>query len=104
MKKLFKKIVAWLVLSSENSQQVSLTIKGVLGGAVTILTIVLGFAHLNVPGPEVFSQLIDMFVGIVQMLLLLVSSVAAIFGLLRKIYSTVIGENAVVNASPTFNP
>ena len=98
-----KKITAWLVLSSQNPTKWSLTIKGALTGGVTILTVVAGLAHINIPGADAFSAAIDAIIGFVQTALLCISAAATAWGLLRKIWSTISGENQVVNSHPVFD-
>lgn len=97
-----KKALAWLVLSSSDSTKVSMTVKYFLAGLVTVITILAGFAHVQIPGPEVFTQATDAIINMVQVFFTLVASIATAWGVIRKIILTIRGENDVVNSHPVF--
>lgn len=82
----------WLVTSSADPQKMSLAVKGFLGTAATVVTVVLGFANVHI-GPDVINQVVDVGVAIVQGAVGTVSSVAFLWGLIRKISKTVEGTN-----------
>ena len=91
-----KKIFAWLILSSKNPQQVSLTIKGVLVGAVTYVVFFAGLFHVTL-SPSDLTSLIESVVQVIEMVLTLVSVITTAWGFARKIYTSLVGENKVLN-------
>lgn len=93
---LFKLIVRWVMLSSQDPAATSLTVKASLAAALTWLTIAAGLGHITLPISDI-SGLFDLIVQWVQTALLLVSVSTAIFGAARKIWVTIAGNNPVIN-------
>lgn len=91
-----KKIFAWLILSSKNPQQLSLTIKGVLVGAITYVVFFAGLFHITL-SPSDLTSLVESIVQIIEMTLTLISIVATAWGFVRKIYTSITGQNKVLN-------
>jgi len=85
----------WLLQSSADPSEVSLTIKGLLIGVVPVLMTVLGLAHINL-GQDQITGLVDGLVGFVQAALTLISAIATLWGILRKIWLTVFASSAQV--------
>lgn len=83
------------MLSSANAQEYSLTVKAILTGTVTWLSIVLGAGHIALPW-DLVTQIVDSTVQLVQNLLVVVSTVTALAGLVRKLWKTIQGTNAVL--------
>ena len=79
----------WLVLSSANSNQVSLTVKGALATGISFFIGIAGATHLHIPGVEMnLNLLADQVVLFVQYGLGLVGVISTIVGLVRKIVLT----------------
>lgn len=88
----------WLVYSSANEEQVSLTVKGTLTGLATGLSVIWGFGHVGSIFPsDLVATLINNIITIIQETLLLVSTLTASYGLVRKLWTTLAGTNAVLN-------
>lgn len=91
---MFNTIVRWIVLSSENPTEASLTIKGFLLGVLPVLMAVAGIAHFNV-GQDQLSAIFDTVAAIVQVALSIVAAVMTGWGLLRKLWNTIQVHQAV---------
>ena len=91
------KIWDWLVWSSANPNQLSLTVKGMLTGIVTLITVGLGVAHIPLPGgaTALLSQIVDATVTAVQAIAGAVSAIAVVVGIIRKLVETVKGTHWV---------
>lgn len=97
-----KKVWAWVVYSSANANNYSLALKGFLGVAVTVALTVIGFFHFNIT-PE---QVNDLSSGILlafnatmtalSYAVAAVSAWAAVWGTLRKLWTSVAGTNQVI--------
>jgi len=87
-----KRIVEWIVVSSEDPTKLSLTVKGFLGGLVTVATFFLGLQDI-VLDQGLVRSLIDQTVSIVQIMAGLVSALAMLYGGLRKVTLTATGEH-----------
>lgn len=92
---IIKQIAAWIWFSSKDSSKVSLTVKSIGLGLVTILTIAAGMAQVSIPSSTDLSQIVDSVVALVQGILMVVSLGGTVWGLVRKIYLTMRGENDV---------
>lgn len=95
-----KKFIAWLILSSKDPQKVSLTVKGFLGAAATYVVFFTGLFHLNITADNV-TTLTDSLVYFVKVFLELVSVITTIVGAIRKLHTTAIGTNRVINTGKT---
>lgn len=73
-----------------------MTVKAILTGTVTWLTVLLGAGHISLPW-DMVTQIVDTLVQLVQQLLGVVSIVAALAGFVRKLWKTIQGTNAVLN-------
>lgn len=85
-----KKILNWIMLSSQDSTKVSLTLKSTLTLLVTALTII------GLPKAEL-GTLADQIVTLVQGVLVVVSAATGVWGMVRKINTTMGGTNSVLN-------
>lgn len=85
---MFNTIIRWIVLSSQDPAEVSLTIKGALVGLLPVLMIVAGVAHINV-GQDTLSTIFDSVAGLVQAGLTIVAAGMTAYGLLRKLWTTI---------------
>lgn len=80
----------WIIYSSNNSDKLSLTIRGVLVGLIPVVGYVFhGFD---------FSPVIENIITFVKALLSLVSISMVVYGGIRKLWTTYKGTNAVVNS------
>lgn len=87
-----KRILAWLFMSSQDPKKVSATVKGLLLGGVTVATFLLGLQDVVV-AQSLWTAFIDQTVDVIQIGLMLVSSLMTLFGLFRKIIITITGEH-----------
>lgn len=92
----FQKVVVWLLISSSNPNEVSLTIKGVLLGLVPAAMTLFGAAHVVVGIPIIDSQIvidiINTAVGTLQAVLIAISAGVALLGAFRKLWNTVFAK------------
>lgn len=91
-----KKIIAWILLSSKNANNVSLTIKGILLSAVTYVVFFAGVFHLNLQATDL-NNLIEAITKFIEWGLTGVSIISTAWGLIRKIITTIKGDNEVLN-------
>jgi hypothetical protein len=89
------KFLNWIVLSSADSTQAGLTVKGILLSILPVASVLLGLAHIHVGD---LTGVVDSIVSFVQAGLAVVSSIVVVIGLARKIYRSVTGTNAVTNS------
>jgi hypothetical protein len=95
MKEKIKKATTWLVYSSSDATKYSVTIKSAFAGLITVATVYSGIAHVTLP-TEDLTRISDAVIVIVQSFFLIVSSLAFVYGSVRKIYLTVTGQNSTV--------
>jgi len=101
MTTVLKRVWAWLVLSSADPNKVSLTIKGALTGLVTMITISAGLAGVQLPS-EGLTEAVDAIISFVQFSLLWLSSAVTAWGVFRKVWSSISGDNKVINSHEAF--
>lgn len=100
-----KKVWAFLVYSSANADKISLTLKGVLASAVTVVLFAVGFFHFNIQVEQItnISTLIQVaFNASLTALSYAVAAVTAwavVWGAIRKAINTEDGTNASLNAT-----
>jgi hypothetical protein len=88
--KAIERFANWIVFSSKDSRKISLSVKAGLTGVITVLAI-LNFDTSSMP------EIVDMTAKVVEQALLLVSAVATLYGFIRKVKLTRLGENDVLN-------
>lgn len=90
-KEAWGKLVAWVVMSSANPQQVSLTIKGLAVTAVPAILTFMGFVHIGT-GIDVYSltSLFTSLANVVAALLTAVGLIMAFYGAARKVYNEIV--------------
>lgn len=86
--KTLKTIARWIVLSSTDPAEVSLTIQGVLVYCIPTLMAAIGLAHFNI-GQDQLTALFDASTGFIQAALSLVAKAMVAYGLARKLILTV---------------
>lgn len=88
MKGSIQKALSWIIDSSSNPTEVSLTIKGLLLGIVPTLMVVVGFTHLNV-GVTDINNIINAITATVQSALALAAAIMTIVGVTRKVWVSI---------------
>lgn len=83
-----KSIIAWIVVSSENPQAVSLTVKGALLSIVPTLLLLANFQWFQHLTPDLINVIINYVVIFVQDALYAISFSIAGYGIIRKIINT----------------
>lgn len=96
-----KKIISWILTSSENPQAVSLTVKGILLAGVPTLIWLSGFSFFQHLTPDIINLIINYTVLFVQDALYTISFAMASYGLVRKIINTWIIPDAPVQPTVT---
>lgn len=89
-----KAFLVWLIVSSKDPEKLSLFIKGFLGVAVSVVTMLLQFAHVQVGD---LTPVVDALVALVQAAAVFISAAVAVWGLVRKVIATIKGEHAGLN-------
>jgi len=85
----------WLVYSSADANKFSLTVKAVLIGALTFATTLAGFAQVQLP-TEQLTVLVDQLIFVLQTFIGLCAGITAVYGAIRKLSLTYLGENAAL--------
>lgn len=80
-----KKVTDWILTSSANPAEVSLTIRGILMGAIPIIMTFVGLTHLSVSS-DMLTSLTNAFVIFVQAALAIVSATMIFVGAARKVW------------------
>lgn len=83
------KFIQFIVWSSANPNKISASIKG-LGAMIASMLVLFNL-------PVDVNSVTDQVVIIVNLLVMLASSVYAMYGMIRKAYLTIIGENQVLD-------
>lgn len=79
-----KNFFHWLLTSSADPSKLALTVKGGLGVVVTLVVALSPLFHLNI-GSDQLNAIADALVQVVTIAASLVSAVAFVVGLIRKI-------------------
>jgi len=90
------KIWNWLVYSSKNAEKYSLTIKG-LATFVPSVVAFLALVNINIEA-NTFLAAIDILAAVVVAFFAMISALYTLTGLIRKLYTTIVGNNAVIIA------
>lgn len=88
MKDIFKKVISWIVDSSANPSQVSLTLRGALVATIPTIMIIVHISNINVGQPQLTVG-IDDVVAFVQNALALVATAMVVYGGARKVWYSV---------------
>lgn len=91
-----KKFLNWIIYSSNNASKYSLSIKG-LAGFIPMAVGFFTFLHLNVE-PGSLLALIDAIAAFVTAIGAAVTACYTLFGVIRKLYKTLVGTNDVINS------
>jgi hypothetical protein len=73
MKQAFQKLIGWIVVSSADPDEVSLTVKGALVAVVPTLMAVAGLAHINLGDGSLLTSFVDGLAQLIQAALTLVA-------------------------------
>lgn len=92
-----KKVLNWLIYSSTNADALSLTVRGFLMGVIPYLMIATKFSGIEVE-QSALNDAVNAVVEIIKYLGAGVSAVVFIIGLVRKVFYTFQGKNAVLNS------
>lgn len=95
------KIVTWFVRSSADPTKISLTVRGALVSFITIVTIWAGLAGVQLPS-EMITEWVEAIVVFVQSTVLTVSAAITAWGLFRKIWWSLSGDNRVMTEHSAF--
>jgi hypothetical protein len=79
----------WLLASSQDPAEVSLTVKGLLISAIPTMMFLSGIAQINL-GSEMLTSVVDSFVAFLQAALVVVGTATTLYGALRKVWNTVL--------------
>jgi hypothetical protein len=85
----FEEVLRWLLQSSANPNEVSLTVKGLLIGVIPTLMTIFGLAHVNL-GQDQLTAIANGIVAVIQAGLILVSAITTLYGLCRKAWITLL--------------
>lgn len=91
-----KKIFDFILKSSVDAQKTSLTIKGIGMALIPTLILVSNLANIQLQN-EQLTQVVDAIANIVLYVGYAISSGMALYGLVRKIILTRVGENQALN-------
>jgi len=92
-----KKVGTWVIYSSKNVNELSLTIKGLLYAIIPVVLLVLNAYKIQVDNVYL-TTIIDQIIAIIIIVGGAITAVATSWGALRKLYTTATGTNAVVNS------
>lgn len=92
---MIQKIWNWIVWSSSNPEKISLTIKG-FATFVPALVVLFAFLHIQVTSDTLLAILNDTAIGL-SALATFIGVIMSIYGSYRKISTTALGTNQVLN-------
>lgn len=87
----------WLVYSSTNADKISLTIKSTFLALIPAIMIVAGLYNIKLDN-SILTSFIDEVSAIIIVVGGAITVISGCFGALRKIYTTAVGSNAVINS------
>jgi hypothetical protein len=99
MKQALKNLVAWIVVSSADPTEVSLTVKAALVAVIPTLMAVAGVAHINLGDGTVLTSLVDALVQFIQVALTLIATAMAVWGAVRKVWYLLFPKNGASTIS-----
>lgn len=90
-----KNFFGWLVKSSANASQLSLTIKGILTGVVPAIIILANLTNIHLKNEDL-TAVIDLIAQLVVLIGGTISVAVTTYGAVRKLILTAAGKNAVL--------
>ncbi len=88
------KIIDWFIWSSRNADKISLSLKAIVTG--TLFLSVLQVLKIELP-VDIFTDIIDQSVIIIQQAGIIVTASVTVYGLVRKLVLTFRGSNDLLN-------
>ena len=92
-------LARWIVVSSADPAEISLTIKGVLVGTIPTVMFAVGVAHLGI-GQDQLTALFDAVANLVQVLRTGVAAAMTVYGMVRKLWNTIKAHQQVQTTQP----
>ena len=92
---IIKTVWNWVVYSSANANKFSLTLKGIAGIALTVISFKYGIQNMQSVNTQV-STIIDMLIAAAQDAVMLISICSTIYGAFRKVILTAQGTAATL--------
>lgn len=92
---IFKKAFYWIILSSENAQNLSLTVKAFLTGIIPVAMFLANTTHVKFDS-NTLTAIIDGIASVITYLGGLITALVFLYGLFRKIVNTANGNNDVI--------
>lgn len=96
-----KKVAVWVWRSSSDPGKVSLTMRAGLTALITFATIWAGLAGIELPS-ELLTEWAEALISFVQSALIMISTAIAAYAAFRKLWTSLSGDNRVVNEHPVF--
>jgi len=90
-----KKAWEWLVKSSANANELSLTVKAFLYGLIPMVVAMSGIMHVQL-NSNMLTELVDALGQVIVVVGGIVTGLTFLIALLRKIITTITGKNEVV--------
>jgi hypothetical protein len=94
MKQALKNLISWIVTSSADPSEVSLTVKGALIAVIPTLMAVAGVAHINLGDGSLLTSFVDALAEFIQIALTLVATGIAAWGAARKVWYLIFRKDA----------
>ena len=95
MKINLKKAWDWIVKSSADAGKMSLMVKGILTAAIPTVVLLANFTNIQLESAEL-ENIVALIAGLVFYIGSAVSTIMTIWGFIRKVFTTVMGTNAVI--------
>lgn len=93
---MLKSIWAWLVYSSADSRKLSLTVKGALTSIIPFVIVAGNLTNLQLQNEDL-ENVVDGIVLVIEAGLGLVAAITFIYGAIRKVWRTLMGEHLGLN-------
>lgn len=91
-----KKIIDWIIYSSEDPAVISMTVKGILTAAIPTVIFLAKIFNVDVGGEDL-TAFVDAAVIFIGAVAAAISAYMTVVGFFRKIFTTLTGNNAVLN-------
>lgn len=92
---ILKKAWDWLVKSSADANKTSLTVKAFLYGVIPAVVYFLGLTGIQV-GSETLTEIVNIIAELIVVAGGAITAIAAVWGVIRKLFTTAVGTNDVV--------
>lgn len=98
---MFKKFIAWILVSSEDPQSVALTVKGAAVAAIPAILFIAGVGHFSGITSDALTQGISDFVTFLQYALYTIGAGVTFYGFVRKLINTFLIPWPAPTAAPS---